>query len=90
MHKSPLDFVVSSVERKGGKGGCKITTGKHTPLNRSTELTTKSPFVKGDLKNNGKYFSMKRGILREYKDIKKSVGKRLVFSMQCFFYFGRV
>ena len=28
---------------------------------------------------------MKRGILREYKDIKKSVGKRLVFSMQCFF-----
>ena len=49
-----------------------------------------SPFVKGDLKNNGKYFSMKRGILREYKDIKKSVGKRLVFSMQCFFYFGRV
>jgi len=39
MQKSPLDFVVSSVERKGGKGGCKlvlvktgITLEKHNPL----------------------------------------------------------
>src|SRR3989339_1635501 len=38
-----------------GLGGCKlvlvktgIATEKHNPLNRSTELTTKSPFIKGD------------------------------------------
>ena len=44
--KSPL--------KNGDSGGCKITLiekddkKKHNPLNRSTELTTKSSFAKGD------------------------------------------
>ena len=42
-HKSPLDFVVSAQSNeKGAKGGSKITTEKHNPL--------ESPFAKGDLK----------------------------------------
>src|SRR3989338_3931531 len=59
--ESPLEKGTTPISplTKGDRGGCKLVlvkTGiaqkKHNPLNRSTELTTKSPFFKGGLKRN--------------------------------------
>jgi len=57
IENPPPPVPLSEGDKEGrGRGGCKLVlvkTGiarkKHNPLNRSTELTTKSPFVKGDL-----------------------------------------